>query len=113
MNYSNDKFGMMKCRAYGESIIVLKPSVRARCTIAHKRTYGAGETVATLKYIYPVLSRYSEDELRALCLASRGFEVESKELSSFKEVHIHGPLRFGEDIECIYTTREQLKIYKY
>ena len=94
MNYSNDKFGMMKCRAYGESIIVLKPEVRARCTIAHNRTYRSGEIVGTLKYNYSVLSKYTEIELQALYLASRGFEVESKGLETFKEIHIHGPLRF-------------------
>lgn len=84
MNYLNDKNGMSNCRNYGESTIVLKDHVRKRCTFSHKRTYAKGEIVATLRYNYSVLSKYDETELKALYFASKGFEVDSSELPSFK-----------------------------
>lgn len=85
--------------------MVLNEEVRKRCTIAHNRKYAPEEKVATLKYNYSVLRKFSKDELNALSLASRGFEIDSSELKHFKEVHIHGPILFGRDVKCIYTSK--------
>ncbi len=64
--------------------MVLNNTVRKRCTIAHERKYASGEIVSTLKYNYAVLAKFSKEELNALYHASRGFEVESKDLQAFK-----------------------------
>lgn len=87
--------------------MVLKDEVRKRCTISHNRKYAPDERVATLKYVNNVLRKFSKDELNALFLASRGFEIDSSELKHFKEVHIHGSILFGRDIKCIYTSKEE------
>jgi len=64
--------------------MVLGYSVRKRCTITHTRKYAPGEIIGTLKYNYPVLSRFSRKELQAIYYASQGYEVESKDLAFFK-----------------------------
>lgn len=56
INYTNDAYGVYLCEGYGKAIMVLNESVRKRCTICHKRTYGNGEIVGTLKYHNPVLA---------------------------------------------------------
>lgn len=73
MNYTHDGYGVAKCEGYGRSIMVLKESVRKRCTICHNRKYGVGEIVGTLKHHYSVLAQFSKDELNALLLAAKGF----------------------------------------
>jgi hypothetical protein len=73
MNYANDVFGVKKCQYYGESIILLKDTLRHRCTLCDARKYSTGETVATLRYHSPVLALFTPEDLRILHLASRGF----------------------------------------
>ena len=46
--------------------------------------YAPGEIIGTLKYNFPILSRFTRKELQAIYYASQGFEVESKGLAFFK-----------------------------
>lgn len=58
--------------------------------------------MSTLKYCGAVLEKFTKKDWRAIYYASQGYEVESKELEHFKEIHIHGPIVFSRDIDCIY-----------
>ena len=41
--------------------------------------------------------------------AAQGYSLESKDLQYFKEVHIHGPISFIQDVECIYAPLNEIK----
>ena len=58
LNLSNDRMGNRLCEGYGSSYMVLRDSVRSRCTVAHDRKYARGEVVSSLRYCYAVLSRF-------------------------------------------------------
>lgn len=109
INYTNDKYGIAKCKSYGYSVIVLKESVRIRCTICDDRKYGHGEIVTTLMHNYPVLSLFKPEELKILHYAVKGFEIESNVLEQFKEIHVHGQIRLDRDVECIYTSEKTIE----
>ena len=102
MNFVNDYQGAHACKNYGKSFLVLKPHVRARCTITNTRTYSSGEVVAPLKNCEAVLSGFNSSELWAICNTSKGYTLNSKKIAYFKEVHIHGSISFFQDVEAIY-----------
>lgn len=106
MNFVNDSKGMSLCLRYGSSFMVLNKNVRKRCTITNQRKYAEGETVATLKYCYAVLSEFTKKELSLVDYAAQGYSFDSKDISCFKEVHIHGSIYFVQDVECIYAPEE-------
>jgi hypothetical protein len=109
MNFVNDSKGVKSCQGYGSSYMVLNYEVRKRCTMSDKRKYAPGEIVSTLKYCNQVLSKFDNKELQAIYFASKGFEVESQDLNYFKEVHIHGPIYFGRDIEIVYGPKQEIE----
>lgn len=98
LNYANDRCGMKKCRDNGQSIIVLKSHLRARCTLANRNKWTSKETLSTFKYNYAVIRRLFDNNLKALYLASRGLEVDSSDLTSIIEVHVHGSIQFEKDV---------------
>jgi hypothetical protein len=67
MNFLNNRKGIWQLAGhYGTSFLVLKESVRERCTMTHFRSYKEGEVVATLRYCAAVLNKFTRKELRVL-----------------------------------------------
>lgn len=111
MNYANDLYGVENCRGYGDSILLLKNSVRPRVTFCDTRKYATGEVVSTLRYPYAVLSMFDIRELKVLLCASKGLKLMNEGEVKIKEIHVHGPILMHRDVEMIVTWQKERLMY--
>lgn len=65
MNFTNDPKGVAVCSGYGQSYFLLKSHVRNRCTITDMDSAGPNATIGTFRFINNVLSKLSDNELKA------------------------------------------------
>merc|ERR1740123_1492518 len=103
LNVMNDFRGIVRCKQYGDSYIVLK-DVRLRCTLSPQDSANlkAGD-LSVLDYNAHVLNEYTEAELKEVAQVSSGstkigdsFKIRPMQ---YKEVQVHGPIAFGEHVE--------------
>jgi len=100
LNLTGAPKGVHRAVQYGTSYFVLKPSVRWRCTLTSTDSCRESATPGTLRQFAKFLevgdSRLTNDELSSVCRQS------SEQIQAYREVQIHGPVRFNEDIEKLY-----------
>jgi hypothetical protein len=84
VNFTNDPRGVNSCRGYGNSYLVLKMSVRDRCTLTDQDSSSSCSLIGTFKFCYHILNKMSDVELKAMVRASKGEEVSSSVVSTYK-----------------------------
>jgi len=104
-NVMNDFRGVVKCRQYGESYMVLK-DIRLRCTFAPEDSANLkADKLAVLDFYAHVLSEYSDKELGETINVANSADAailgDSEVVGSmkYKEVQIHGEVAFGKHVE--------------
>lgn len=106
LNFANDPRGVLSCRQYGRSYMLLR-NVRLRTTFARKDTSGVGSAneMATCEYYVHILEGFADEELKQAYEVANGdrryIEVEQGgRRSTYREVQIHGEVRFDSDVSC-------------
>jgi hypothetical protein len=84
MNFTNDPKGVNACAGYGQSYFLLKSHVRDRCTITDMDSASPGATIGTFRFIFHVLLKLSDAELKAAFEGSRGKEILSNVINVYK-----------------------------
>lgn len=92
MNFTNDPKGIKCCVGYGQSYFLLKSHVRDRCTITDMDSSSASATLGTFRFIFHVLMKLSDSELKCAFEGSKGKEMKSNVIGTYKEIQIHGPV---------------------
>ena len=92
MNFTNDPTGVRCCSGYGQSYFLLKPHVRDRCTITDMDSSSSAATLGTFRFIFHVLMKLSDAELQCAFEGSKGNEMKSNVIGTYKEIQIHGPV---------------------
>lgn len=92
MNFTNDPQGVKACAGYGNSYFLLKPHVRDRCTITDMDSSSASASLGTFRFMFHVLMKLSDAELKCAFEGSKGKEMKSNVIGSYKEIQIHGPV---------------------
>lgn len=105
VNFTNDPKGVKACEGYGSSYFLLKPSVKTRCTLTDMDSGYYYSSVGTFQFCFHILNKLTDDEIKAAFSASRGLEVSSDSIGVYKEIQVHGPIEFKEDIERIYVNK--------
>jgi len=105
LNILNDPTGVKCCAQYGDSYLLLK-NVRLRTTFAPKDSGYADVTKLAMCEAYAhVLLEFDEQELKDLVSVANGHKFFSGSsvipVGKYKEVQIHGELRFNRDVEAI------------
>jgi len=98
-NVWNDHRGVMGCKQYGDSYLVLK-DIRLRCTVSPQDSGNLdSKRLAVLDYYAHVLLEYSDKELAEILRISEGgaekigdSEAVIQNWGKYKEAQIHGPI---------------------
>lgn len=98
INFTNDPKGVRACSGYGQSYFLLKDHVRNRCTVTDMDSSSATARIGTFQFCYHVLNKLSDAELQAAFDGSKGKEVVSNMIGTYKEIQIHGPVEFKKDV---------------
>ena len=97
-------------RHYGPHYLILKGTVRGRCTSTNGDSFDpASLPVGTLANYGHLLAKYTDGELGALLEVACGDapavrvfgQADTHLLSVYKEVQIHGRVSLGEDVEAV------------
>ncbi len=72
INFTNDPKGVEQCLSYGQSYFILKPHVRKRCTFTDRDSSLSDASIGTFKHCFKILTKFSDDELKAAFTASKG-----------------------------------------
>ena len=105
MNFTNDPAGVTACSNYGQSYFLLKPHVRDRCTITDQDSSSSAAAIGTFRFIYHVLMKLPDPELVSAFEGSKGKEMVSSVIGTYKEIQINGPVEFAKDIERVYISK--------
>lgn len=92
INFTNDPKGVRACSGYGQSYFLLKEHVRSRCTVTDMDSSSPRARIGTFQFCFQVLNKLSDAELKAAFDASKGKEVVSNIIRTYKEIQIHGPV---------------------
>jgi hypothetical protein len=104
LNICQDPNGVLACRGYGDSYLLLKSeTVRLRTSFASRDTGGGTAKLASCEWYAHVLMEYSNPELQdVISVATKSKRaVSSSRISNYKEVQYHGPVEFARDVEAI------------
>ena len=108
INFTNDPKGVRCCSGYGQSYFLLKNHVRNRCTVTDMDSSSAAAAIGTFQFCYHILNKLSDAELRAAFDGSKGNEIVSNMIGTYKEIQVHGPVEFKKDIERVYLSKGEL-----
>lgn len=102
LNVINDPNGVQCCSQYGDSYLVLKDA-RLRCTFAAKDSSCADVIPSSVEHYAHTLAEFSDVELReVVAVATRRKEFgDSRAISTYKELQIHGPLELTKHVEAL------------
>jgi len=104
LNLTNDPRGVKGATQYGTSFFVLKDSVRWRCTFTQKDSsrHVGNEPGTAIQYskFLDNSTVFSSDDLERIADHRGG------QLGGYKEIQIHGPVRFNKDIAMIVASDE-------
>jgi len=105
LNAMNDYLGVVKCKQYGDSYMILK-NVRLRCTFSPEDSANLkADRLAVLDFYAHVLAEYDDKELEeTVKVANSGEAVilgDSRLVGNmkYKETQIHGQVSFAEHVE--------------
>jgi len=97
LNMTNDPQGVPLATQYGSSYLVLKNSLRWRCTFTSRDSARDSSTLATTRQFAKFLADGAEGasdvELQKIWLH------DGQTIDEYREVQIHGPVRFDYDVE--------------
>lgn len=98
LNLTNDPKGVPYATQYGTSFFVLKHSIRWRCTFTSRDSSCKDSQPGTARQFASIFeegpkSELTDDDLLKVVRHS------GEEIPFYKEVQIHGPVRFSHDIE--------------
>jgi len=107
-NVWNDHRGVMGCKQYGDSYLVLK-DIRLRCTLSPQDSGNlASRRLAVLDYYGHVLAEYSDNELTEVLRIAQGgaqkvgdSEAVIAQWGKYKEAQIHGEIRLDTHVDRI------------
>lgn len=105
-NVWNDHRGVMGCKQYGDSYLVLK-DIRLRCTLSPQDSGNLdSKRLAVLDYYAHVLLEYSDKELTEILRISEGgaekigdSEAVIQNWGKYKEAQIHGPIKLDQHVD--------------
>lgn len=100
LNLMDDPDGDHQATYYGPSYLVLKDSARWRCTMTSSNSRTSKDVLGSVRQCAKMLTSLDCNELRA-AVAHEGAPGVGRSLSDYKEVQIHGPVRFRHDIAKI------------
>jgi len=102
LNIVGDIKGVKACYHYGDSFLSLR-RVRLRTTFASMDSSSPATLLASCEYHAHVLAQYSDAELGAVIEVATGQVPfhDSRRVTSYKEVQIHGPIRLEDHVEAI------------
>jgi len=111
LNLTGDPNGVPKATQYGASYLVLKNTVRWRCTLTARDSAKESAEVATFRQFAKFLKDdhswgADDDDLRKIC------EHQGEKIEDYREVQIHGPVRFNIDIEKLCVVRQTAESVK-
>jgi len=117
LNVMNDYRGVVKCKQYGDSYVILKDA-RLRCTFSPEDSANLkSERLAVLDFYAHVLNEYSDDELRETLKVANSAEAavlgDSDRVGNmkYKEAQIHGEVCFAKHVDRL-VVNEKHKIHK-
>ena len=84
MNFVNDPKGVRCCVGYGQSYFLLKSHVRDRCTITDMDSSSSTATLGTFRFIFHLLIKLSDAELKSAFEGSKGIEMKSHVIAAYK-----------------------------
>lgn len=100
LNLTGAPQGVHRAVQYGTSYFVLKQSVRWRCTMTSADSCNRAATPGTMRQFAKFMEvgdfRLTDEELVKVCNRS------GEQIKAYREVQIHGPIRFSQDIEKLY-----------
>lgn len=108
LNIVNDPYGINSCIYYGDSYLILK-KVRLRTSFANKDSSYNDVILACCEYYCHVMNSFNNGELEATMEVGIKTEKDptfhrlssSIDMSYYKEIQIHGPIKFDEHIAGI------------
>ena len=107
LNMVNDPKGIESCVYYGDSFFVLK-KVRLRTSFADRDTGYDDAILASCEYYCHILNGYTDQELNNVKDVAQHIQDDPKYFKSssynsyyYKEIQIHGELRFDTNIAAI------------
>ena len=105
-NISMGSKGCEEAISYGECYFILNDeTVRWRVTFTEKDSFAAREC-GTLDHCYHILNKFSDHDLKNLINVSSGEIIGAN--ATYKEIQIHGPLKFNRDIKSIMVPKKLL-----
>lgn len=98
LNVTSNPAGVENATQYGCSYLVLKNSVRWRCTLTSRDSDSARAEVATFRQFAKFLKDdhswgADDSDLLKIC------KHQGENIKEYREVQIHGPVRFNHDVE--------------
>mmetsp|Transcript_28441 Transcript_28441/g.48324 ORF Transcript_28441/g.48324 Transcript_28441/m.48324 type:complete len:332 (-) Transcript_28441:140-1135(-) len=104
LNFANDPCGVRTCYHYGDSFLLLR-NVRLRTTFAQKDTSSVRSVsdMATCEYYMHVMAAFNDAEIKDALKIARGDRkyVRRSSQVGYREVQIHGEVRFDRDVSCV------------
>lgn len=109
LNISNDPSGVVSCRQYGDSLLILRNE-----TVRHRTTFSDGDTarpriMGTKDHYAHILTTFSDIELGYLISIAKKKGYTDNWISSasfsMRESQIHGHIKFDSDVEAISVSR--------
>lgn len=97
------------CRSYGSSYLLLKKVMREKCTVTDQDSSNATSLIGTFKFCYYILNWLGDPELKATMRAANIENVSSSVMGIYKEIQIHGPIEFANDIGRMYINSNKCK----
>lgn len=101
MNVLNHPQGTKPAQAYGVGYLVINDEVRIRCTMASGDT-ASKVCIGTPDYCLHVVKCFSDNELGSICqIVHNQIPYGEYRTETYREIQIHGELRFDRDISRI------------
>ncbi len=95
---------------YGGSYMVLKESAKARATYAQKDTFSKGiENIGTYEHMEGIIADMDVEKIQKILDMATGKKgARAMDSNEQVEVHIHGPVRWDQDIEKLVIDRTEV-----
>lgn len=119
VNLTNDPKGVASATQYGTSFFVLKHALRWRCTFTSMDSCYAAAQPGTFRQFAKFFEEGSESRLTdADLLKVAQHRGEHFQVDKYKEVQIHGPVRWRGDIQILYadqdlSTEDKAKVERF
>jgi len=104
LNMTNDPQGVPNATQYGSSYLVLKNSLRWRCTFTSRDSAKGSCQLATTRQFAKFLAEGAEGTSDEELL--KVWKHDGQSIADYREVQIHGPVRFDCDVEKLVVDDE-------